>query len=290
MQLRAFVLLVLVGAACVFGDSYDTYHNNHQHKGKQFDTVVLGKNGHAKYLASDLHLGAVSGDVSSDAVLSAYVHASLGEFLELEGTEVFVTKRTEFDPQANRHIVMQQHNRELEVDGGEIIIHMDNNGVVFAVTSSVLSDNIDSTPALTVSPYTAIKRSLRSVLPAYFQITTQPELCYLLFEDQGYLVYRAMVSYTDAEDGITKKDWVYISALDGTLIFRNPLFLPALNRGVYTAAQRTTLPGTLVRSEGGAQSSDPSINQAYDNSGICYQFYYKTFGRDSIDGRGKKID
>jgi len=46
------------------------------------------------------------------------------------------------------------------------------------------------------------------------------------------------------------------------------------------------LPGTLARSEGQKAVNDEMVNQAYDNSGICYNFYYKTFNRDSYNGKG----
>ena len=48
----------------------------------------------------------------------------------------------------------------------------------------------------------------------------------------------------------------------------------------------TFLPGKLVRSEGGPKSKDVAINEAYDNSGVTYDFYKKVFNRNSLDDRG----
>jgi Zn-dependent metalloprotease len=60
-------------------------------------------------------------------------------------------------------------------------------------------------------------------------------------------------------------------------------------RAVYTANTGTTLPGTLVRSEGNAPVSDVAVNEAYDGSGDTFDLYDNIFGRNSIDGNGLKL-
>ena len=61
-------------------------------------------------------------------------------------------------------------------------------------------------------------------------------------------------------------------------------------RQIYNAQNLGTssLPGKLVRSEGQTppQISDPAVNEAYDHSGITYDFYNQVFARNSLDGRG----
>ncbi len=60
-------------------------------------------------------------------------------------------------------------------------------------------------------------------------------------------------------------------------------------RSVYTANSGTSLPGTLVRSEGDAPVADVAVNEAYDGSGATFDLYDAIFGRNSIDGRGLKL-
>jgi hypothetical protein len=60
-------------------------------------------------------------------------------------------------------------------------------------------------------------------------------------------------------------------------------------RTIYDAGRRQR-PGTLVRSEGQAASSDIAVNEAYDYSGATYDFYQQVFGRVSVDNRGKRLD
>ena len=63
-----------------------------------------------------------------------------------------------------------------------------------------------------------------------------------------------------------------------------------LTRTVYTASHNETLPGRIVRSEGGAATGDTAEDQAYDGAGIVWDFYKNVFERDSIDGRGLRLD
>ncbi len=61
-------------------------------------------------------------------------------------------------------------------------------------------------------------------------------------------------------------------------------------RTVYDAGNRYELPGRLVRSENSRKSRDAAVNEAYDGSGETYDLYWKIYRRNSIDGRGMRID
>ena len=52
---------------------------------------------------------------------------------------------------------------------------------------------------------------------------------------------------------------------------------------------RWNLPGKLVRSEGDPAGTDDAVNEAYDYSGIVYDFYDQIFGRNSLDNRGMSL-
>lgn len=62
------------------------------------------------------------------------------------------------------------------------------------------------------------------------------------------------------------------------------------NRTIYDAKRGSSLPGTLVRSEGDPASSDVAVNEAYDGSGATYDLYKDIYGRDSIDGKGLPLN
>ncbi len=62
-----------------------------------------------------------------------------------------------------------------------------------------------------------------------------------------------------------------------------------LDRAIYDGQEKATLPGTLARAEGDDPSGDADVDAAYDGAGSVYDFYFDTFGRDSIDGMGMKL-
>ncbi|MFB7910030.1 M4 family metallopeptidase [Kitasatospora sp. NPDC056076] len=65
---------------------------------------------------------------------------------------------------------------------------------------------------------------------------------------------------------------------------------PGLSRLVYDAGHGQRLPGRTVRTEGHAPVADASVNHAYDGLGATFALYSDVFGRDSIDGRGLRMD
>ncbi len=65
---------------------------------------------------------------------------------------------------------------------------------------------------------------------------------------------------------------------------------PGLTRRVYNANHGSSLPGTLVRSEGQPSVADVNVNEAYDGAGDTYSLYQDVYGRDLIDNQGMPID
>ncbi len=63
-----------------------------------------------------------------------------------------------------------------------------------------------------------------------------------------------------------------------------------LHRQVFDAQGRTFLPGKILRDEDDPPTHDQHANQAYDNIGIALRFFASVLGRDSVDGRGMRID
>ncbi len=61
-------------------------------------------------------------------------------------------------------------------------------------------------------------------------------------------------------------------------------------RAVYDAGGSEQLPGILAREEGSRATHDRAVNEAYISSGRMYDFMSKTYGRNSIDGRGMRLD
>jgi Zn-dependent metalloprotease len=61
------------------------------------------------------------------------------------------------------------------------------------------------------------------------------------------------------------------------------------NRRVYDAGHSQHLPGKLVMADHRAVSTDVEAIEAFDGSGAVFDFYARTFFRNSIDGKGMPI-
>ncbi|MBT2882260.1 M4 family metallopeptidase, partial [Streptomyces sp. McG6] len=61
-------------------------------------------------------------------------------------------------------------------------------------------------------------------------------------------------------------------------------------RTIYDAETREELPGVKVRAEGSDPGGDASVNRAYAGLGATFELFLKSFGRDSIDGRGLPLN
>jgi len=61
-------------------------------------------------------------------------------------------------------------------------------------------------------------------------------------------------------------------------------------RRIYDAKNKSTLPGVLVRVEGGAPVNDPAADEAYDGAGWTYDLYKNIYGRNSVDDKGLTLD
>jgi hypothetical protein len=59
-----------------------------------------------------------------------------------------------------------------------------------------------------------------------------------------------------------------------------------LDRTIHDTHHSTTLPGDVVRNEGGAASGDKAVDQAYDGLGETWHLYDAAFSRNSVDGNG----
>lgn len=78
--------------------------------------------------------------------------------------------------------------------------------------------------------------------------------------------------------------------MDMSALMRAAAGTSGKNRIIYDAGFGTTLPGTVARREGDPPTADTAVNEAYDGSGITYDLFKEMFARDSIDGRGMRLD
>jgi Zn-dependent metalloprotease len=63
-----------------------------------------------------------------------------------------------------------------------------------------------------------------------------------------------------------------------------------LQRTIYDAQNAESLPGKLVRAEGGKVKGGTPVTEAYDYSGDTYKYFNEVHERNSINAKGMKLD
>ncbi len=69
-----------------------------------------------------------------------------------------------------------------------------------------------------------------------------------------------------------------------------PESAPGKHRRVFTADNGSNLPGRLLRDEGGPATGDLAADEAYDGAGATYDLYWDVYQRNSLDGKGLRLD
>jgi Zn-dependent metalloprotease len=65
---------------------------------------------------------------------------------------------------------------------------------------------------------------------------------------------------------------------------------PSKQRTIANARNRETLPGKIVRVEGGGPTGDKAVDEAYDGLGHTFDFFWETYQRNSIDDDGLPLN
>jgi len=65
---------------------------------------------------------------------------------------------------------------------------------------------------------------------------------------------------------------------------------PKQQRTIFTAQGQETLPGAPVRREGAARTGDAAVDEAYDNLGATFDFYWQVLRRASVDDKNLPLN
>jgi bacillolysin len=195
----------------------------------------------------------------------------------------------------------QQLHRGVPVLSGELVVNMDAAGNVVAASGEVLpTPKVSVTPS--VEPQTARHKAIALVAkhyeldPALLSATT-PELWIhnpALIGGPGLpltsLVWRVEVTSAGAEP---VRELVLVHAQLGAIVLSFNQIAEAKNRHVCdqnnVRGPYTCSAATAVRSEGAAPTGIGDVDDAYDLSGVVYDFFRNRFGRDSLDAKGMAL-
>lgn len=198
------------------------------------------------------------------------------------GRESFATRNVFADELGQVHVRVAQTIAGVPVHGVELIIHADaRTGQVLGVNGSFATDR-DLPHAPRTNAWAAIESAAAAYGIGRDRIEAKPELAYLAGDDGVLrLTWTALARYENEEG--PQLDRIYADASTGAALARHPQFARVANRQVYNLNNTTSLPGTLVRSEGQVNTGDPLIDNAYTNLGHTYDFYKNVLLRNSFN-------
>ena len=200
-----------------------------------------------------------------------------------------VTRAGAPDELGIEHVRFQQLYNGIPVAGSEFLVHLRADRVVAANGDLLEVFPASVTPAF---PADSAARTVRAMFekssPARAAgiALSQPRLEVFnrgLFESRR--TDSNLAWFIEARgDGV--REFIWIDAQTNELLLNFSALSRARSRAIHTAAGTSTLPGTLVRSEGQGPTGDPDQDNAYIYAGSFYDYFSSTFGRDSFDNAG----
>jgi bacillolysin len=206
-------------------------------------------------------------------------------------TQVHVHQVQGIDEVGLEHVRLQQLHRGIPVTGGELTVHL-RGAYVTAVNAKTLSDldMVDTTPTVTSQQALA---TAQEVLTKHLKVTdatlSSPRLEVFnrgLLEDRQSSTQLAW--FIEATK-IDVREFIWVDAQRGGVLLHFSQLTDAKSRSIHDTNSSSILPGTLVRSEGGAVTSDADVDAAYDFSGDTYDYFFNEHGRDSYDNAGAPL-
>lgn len=194
------------------------------------------------------------------------------------------------DALGSTHVRYVQWLRGLPVVGGELVVHVDASGGLYAANG-----HLGALASVVGSERIAPAAAERAALEASSEVLAQGarfvrSVYFASSEIDGPATLAREVELTGTQpSGLPVRDLLYVDAQSGAVLERHPQIHDLLQRELHDAKNGTTLPGALVRTEGQAATADNVVNANYEQLGVTYQCYRALFGRDSYDNAGAKL-
>jgi bacillolysin len=172
------------------------------------------------------------------------------------------------------------------VFGAAAVVHIDDHGDVVGVVDRLARGvRVATTPSIAARE--AIALAVDAQGASELGVATRADLQILLGHGKDRLVHRVALAYTAA--GVPHREVVFVDAHTGEVAWAYDDMQTAKNREEHNLNHSTTLPGPIVRVEGGAPTGDPDIDANYDLLGATYDCYKNLYNRDSFDNAGAKL-
>ena len=242
--------------------------------------------GQPQFVTGDLgtvNLGAkaLTGSAASDVL-----QGIIATHLSGEGDEEMVMTRLHTDRLGNSHLRFQQTFNGLPVVGGDMYLHANPMGQVYAVNGAFAhGSDLPLSPALTADD--AFKRALGRAKLNGHELLDTPELTYVIAQDDAYLAWVSQVNYVNA-DG-PQSDLVFADAITGRVVARHPQHHYARSLLTYDCNNGTSCGSLVSSSSNPINTGDLAIDSAHNFAIATYDYYFNNHGRDSLDDNGATL-
>ena len=190
------------------------------------------------------------------------------------------------------HVRFQQVHQGIPVRGGEFIVHL-NGSRVTAANGLVVKDLPDDiVPNITAGGAQDAARQLVAKYKPAAAAGAQYSEPRLEIFNKGVLAtgtYPSRLAWFVEATDLALRQYIWVDAQTGAILMQFSQLAHAKSRKVYTAGGGTTLPGTLLRTEGGPATGDADADNAYLYAGITYDYFFTNHGRDSFDNAGGEL-
>ena len=221
-------------------------------------------------------------------------------FADLYGEPFGLTSRADVRPMGRsrpdalgqEHVRLQQMRDGVPVTAGELIVHLRGNRVVAANGRTLKDVAVLLTPS--IAPAGALEQAQALIAKhrgdqagdARFS-SPRLEVFNRGMIDEG--TFPTRLAWFIEASGEALRQYIWVDAHTGGVLLTFSQLAEAKNRAVYDSALGSTLPGTLVRSEGSAPIGITDANQAYDFAGQTYDYFFINHNRDSFDNAGGQL-
>ncbi|MCP3100874.1 M4 family metallopeptidase [Myxococcus sp. K15C18031901] len=254
---------------------------------------VLGRQGEVPFLIRGELGRLASGGISAQRARSDSGVEAREALSNIAGafrlrTDDLVFRRATVDSQGRQHLRFRQQLHGLNVVGAELVLHADEEGLIYAANGSARG-GVAPRPEATVASTAARDASLAGTDIEAARAVGAPTLVYLRPEGSEELRLAWQVRLVGTREGMKADDQVYVDAQRGGVLATHPKIHSARNRQVYSANNTSSTPGTLKRPEGAQPTGDAHVDQNYDQLGVTYDCYKTLFNRDSYDNAGAAL-
>ncbi|MFA5802459.1 MAG: M4 family metallopeptidase [Thermoleophilia bacterium] len=219
-----------------------------------------------------------------DAALS-FFDANKDVFRMNSAAAEFAFSRVEGDSLGMTHMHMAQVYQGIPVYAAGMAVHFNADGTIAAVNGRYVPEiKISIEPQVTADKAVSQTQETYGTEAAPSALEPSQLVVWAPGGQEAVLAWKITLAADDPPIRLIS----FIDAQTGKPVAAYDALEDAKSRKTYTANNGTSLPGTLLMSEGGS-SSDSTAQNAHNNIGLTYDYYYNTFSRDSFNGGGAQL-